>query len=1417
MKTFMVVAILSLLLVGTFAGQVAYSQLSSEFTSPDSGFFGCLVKHEGTGEMWAGTYGGRIFVKRGGVWQLHTNFSSIAESIYRMVYHPGTNTLYANMERLSKAPCIYRLDGDTWVSTGYGSGYSESGEAMGLGLGVGADGYMYAGVTPYHEDPSKGYVWRTIDGVNWSSFTSTPSVGTSWVPFGGQTYAGTTFGTGDLLRWNGSNWQALYADTNAGFAWLKEFKGNLYASGGYGDSGVVYRWNGSSFTKVFDVGSGGSYFHQMAVVKDAGGTEWLYAAWSTTWRGTGGGARIYRSSDGTNWSLFQTFSESECWACASQGEYTLYVGTRQDGGTGKMYICRFLSADTSSPSVPTNVQAATQSPAAIQVTWTASTDNVGVTGYRIYRNVGCVGTSATTSYTDSGLAPSTTYSYKVQAYDVQGNVSAQSSPAATATTSADTQAPSVPTNVQAVTLSYNSILVNWTASTDNGTVAGYKIYRNASQVGTSATASYLDTGLSASTTYSYKVSAYDTGGNESAQSSPAATATTLAAPTYCTIDLGSNNVSDMLSHPQNSDGDTTSATAGNLECRQPATTADPYYYLAIDDSFMYNEAGTTRYLEVNYFDDQVSTVYMQPQYDSTSNAYLSAGSLNFTNSGKWKTATWTLTNCKFANRQNVGADFRIAFGAYSVKIDSVRVSKIPWTDYTSVERDLGSSEIYRGLSHPQPSEGDTVVATVGGRECRKCSVSGDNYMYFNVSDAIIYDGSPSTVYLKAAYYDSSGGQILPQYDSTSGIYTDATTLSFTGTNTWKEATWTFSNAKFANRQDGSADFRLNVGTSQNVYIDKVTVSKTPFVSDTTPPSVPTGVTAIAQSQNSILVSWTASTDDFGVAGYKVYRNGSQVGTSGTTSYTDTELTPSTAYSYTVSAYDGANNNSAQSSPAATATTFVADTQAPSVPTGVTATAQSSTSILVAWTASTDNVGVTGYKVYRNASQVGTSASTSYTDTGLSPSTTYSYTVSAYDAAGNNSAQSSPAATATTQSIPVAYSLEDFETATAGPLYHQTSGIGWANYWNGADPADTTKKTEVIQPAGSGTNQVLAIYGTGTPEASRNFNESLWTSPNLWVYLDYTIYASFTGDSNVYLNNGSSTGVHIDFITGSKLIRYRNDSGNITIGYWDGRNADGTTPNSDLNFAAGWRQIRFKVNVPANTYSLWIGDPATGHYTKMFEDYAFRAAQPKLDHIRFLGGKTGSMDWNAGATGVDNIYISNVVPDNQAPSVPATVAATAKSPSAVRLTWTASTDNVGVTGYKVYRGGSQVGTSTTTSYTDTGLSQNTTYSYMVSAYDASGNNSAQSSPSATATTMTAISIAASKQLSDGASVGLVNKIVTAIFSDCFYIEETDRRAGIKVVPAETFGVVAVGSLVDVGGIMQTVAGQRSIGGATVSVR
>jgi chitodextrinase len=134
-------------------------------------------------------------------------------------------------------------------------------------------------------------------------------------------------------------------------------------------------------------------------------------------------------------------------------------------------------------------------------------------------------------------------------------------------------------------------------------------------------------------------------------------------------------------------------------------------------------------------------------------------------------------------------------------------------------------------------------------------------------------------------------------------------------------------------------------------------------------------------------------------GYKVYRGGSFVTTvTSGTAFTDSGLNPSTSYSYTVAAIDTSSHSSAQTS--AVNGTTKADTSAPSAPTNLHTSLITSTSIALAWTDSTDNVGVTGYRVYRNGTQIGTSANATYTDTGLTSNTQYTYTVKAYDSSTN---------------------------------------------------------------------------------------------------------------------------------------------------------------------------------------------------------------------------------------------------------------------------------------------------------------------------------------------------------------------------------------------------------------------------------
>jgi chitodextrinase len=178
-------------------------------------------------------------------------------------------------------------------------------------------------------------------------------------------------------------------------------------------------------------------------------------------------------------------------------------------------------------------------------------------------------------------------------------------------------------------------------------------------------------------------------------------------------------------------------------------------------------------------------------------------------------------------------------------------------------------------------------------------------------------------------------------------------------------------------------------------------------SDSQPPTAPTGLLAAAVSSSQISLTWNASTDNVGVVGYNVYRDGTIVGTPSTTNYSDTGLNPSTKYIYTVTARDAAGNESPASGQVSEETLpETADNEPPTAPTGLVATAVSSSQIDLAWNPSTDNVGVVGYNVYRDGTIVGTPATTGYADTGLTASTSYTYSVAARDAAGNESPHSS---------------------------------------------------------------------------------------------------------------------------------------------------------------------------------------------------------------------------------------------------------------------------------------------------------------------------------------------------------------------------------------------------------------------------
>ena len=192
--------------------------------------------------------------------------------------------------------------------------------------------------------------------------------------------------------------------------------------------------------------------------------------------------------------------------------------------------------------------------------------------------------------------------------------------------------------------------------------------------------------------------------------------------------------------------------------------------------------------------------------------------------------------------------------------------------------------------------------------------------------------------------------------------------------------------------------------------DKITKKIFNIKNDDIKPSIPTGLKLISKTADSVIIEWSSSSDNMGVSGYEVYRSGTKLGSIAGTVYEDTNLIQGTVYVYTVRAFDRDYNLSDSSTDLSV---IIDDTQAPTVPTGLKVDAKTESTVIISWIASTDNVGVAGYEIYRDGVKIANVTGTVYADSGLNQGTSYVYTVKAYDAANNITAASEGLSVTTT--------------------------------------------------------------------------------------------------------------------------------------------------------------------------------------------------------------------------------------------------------------------------------------------------------------------------------------------------------------------------------------------------------------------
>ena len=592
------------------------------------------------------------------------------------------------------------------------------------------------------------------------------------------------------------------------------------------------------------------------------------------------------------------------------------------------------------------------------------------------------------------------------AVDAAGNRSSPASATMSTAACPDLQAPTAPAGFRQEATTQGAVVLSWEPSMDNVGVVGYGVYRNAILMDTTSDPNVTLTGLVCGSTYRFTVDAVDAAGNRSARSSAWVQTAGCAdgePPTALTDLTVTSRTADSLSLAWSSSTDDVgvagyrvslgsavaetviepSTTLTNLPCGTTYTVSVDAYDAAGNRSAPASISASTEACDPPPPPPPPPPAPGDSSPPTTPTDLAVAASTRVSISLTWSPST--------DNVEVVGYDL-YANGFKAGSTASTSFSFTSLTCGTTYSLEVGAYDAAGNRSSRAAVAASTAVCEPAADTTPPTTPTG-----LAAADAtrtsVSIDWAPSTDNVGVAgysvYADGSGPSTTTQTSKT----VDGLTCG---------RTHTFEIDAFDAAGNHSSRARLTASTSA--------------CPDTQPPAAPTNLTASSRTATSIALSWTASSDNIGVAGYGLYRGGSLVGTANETTGIFSGLTCNTNHTLAVDAHDAAGNRSAKTT-VMVATTACPDTTPPSTPAGLATSNVTQTGVTLNWTASSDNVGVAGYDLYANASQVGSATTTSYSFTSLGCGTSYTLGVVAYDAAGNRSNQASVAASTSACSAP----------------------------------------------------------------------------------------------------------------------------------------------------------------------------------------------------------------------------------------------------------------------------------------------------------------------------------------------------------------------------------------------------------------
>lgn len=479
-------------------------------------------------------------------------------------------------------------------------------------------------------------------------------------------------------------------------------------------------------------------------------------------------------------------------------------------------------------------------------------------------------------------------------------------------------------------------------------------------------------------------------------------------------------------------------------------------------------------------------------------------------------------------------------------------------------------------------------------------------------------------------------------------------------------------------------------TQPSLHITPIITYQDAVIEDIIPPSAPTDVNVSDITATGAKITWTASTDNIEVAGYNLYYQGenaeltliNQDGVIEETEYTLTGLTPETTYQIVVEAVDEAGNIARAR---AVEVVTLEDTEAPDAPTNVEASEITETGAKITWTASTDNVEVAGYNIYVDEVKINESlvTVTEYTLTDLKAGTEYKVVVEAVDTSSNT--QSSEAVTVKTVDTMKPSSPSE---VAVGKITHNSAEVTWE------------ESTDNVGVTG------YNIYLN---------NKLVNTSPVTELRCELTALEAET-EYQVKVEALDEAG---------------NTSVSDPIGFTTKTAPDNEAPTApggvavssitDNSAVVSWTASTDNVGVAG--YNIYLNDnkinalPVTELQFQLTGLAAETEYQVRIEAVDGAGNTSSSGSISFATEALQTS-------DNEAPTVPSGVTVSGITESTAVVSWTESTDNVGVAGYNIYLNDNKVNALPITElkFQLTGLTAETEYQVKVEALDEAGNSS-----------------------------------------------------------------------------------------------